>query len=78
MGGADFVQWHGNYELLLHEREVEAAGRELRREGPRRPRRLRTALRRPRLPAALRRRADRQGPTARSSSSCSRPRTWRS
>ena len=22
MGGADFVQWHGNYELLLHQVEL--------------------------------------------------------
>jgi len=36
MGGADFVQWHGNYELLAHQVEIEAAARELRsarREG---------------------------------------------
>ncbi len=30
MGGADFVQWHGNYELLLHQVELEAQARELR------------------------------------------------
>lgn len=36
MGGADFVQWHGNYELLLHEVELEAEARELRARGGRR------------------------------------------
>jgi hypothetical protein len=30
MGGADFVQWHGNYELLLRAREIEESARELR------------------------------------------------
>jgi len=32
MGGADFVQWHGNYELLLHAREIEAEAKALRAE----------------------------------------------
>jgi nitrate/TMAO reductase-like tetraheme cytochrome c subunit len=31
MGGADFVQWHGNYPLLKHTVEIEAAARELRK-----------------------------------------------
>ncbi len=31
MGGADFVQWHGNYELLAHEVELQAQAAELRR-----------------------------------------------
>jgi hypothetical protein len=31
MGGADFVQWHGNYELLLHQVELEAQAEELER-----------------------------------------------
>ncbi len=30
MGGADFVQWHGNYELLLKRTELEAMAAELR------------------------------------------------
>ncbi len=30
MGGADFVQWHGNYELLLKMTELQAMGAELR------------------------------------------------
>jgi len=30
MGGADFVQWHGNYELLAHQIEIEHAAAELR------------------------------------------------
>ncbi len=30
MGGADFVQWHGNYELLLKMTELEAMAEELR------------------------------------------------
>ncbi|MFQ5514883.1 MAG: ammonia-forming cytochrome c nitrite reductase subunit c552 [Myxococcota bacterium] len=30
MGGADFVQWHGAYELLLHRVELESMARELR------------------------------------------------
>ncbi len=33
MGGADFVQWHGNYELLLKQVEIEHAAEELRRRG---------------------------------------------
>jgi len=33
MGGADFVQWHGNYELLRHKVELERQAEELRREG---------------------------------------------
>ncbi|MCH9024968.1 MAG: nitrate reductase [candidate division Zixibacteria bacterium] len=32
MGGADFVQWHGNYELLLHIVEMKQIARELRAE----------------------------------------------
>lgn len=31
MGGADFVQWHGNYELLLKMTEMKKIARELRR-----------------------------------------------
>ena len=30
MGGADFVQWHGNYELLAKLVEMKAAAKELR------------------------------------------------
>lgn len=30
MGGADFVQWHGNYELLVHLAELKEIARELR------------------------------------------------
>ena len=30
MGGADFVQWHGNYPLLAHLVEIRAAAKELR------------------------------------------------
>ena len=30
MGGADFVQWHGNYELLLKMTELKKIARELR------------------------------------------------
>lgn len=33
MGGADFVQWHGFYELTLHTAEIEEAARTLRRRG---------------------------------------------
>ena len=32
MGGADFVQWHGNYELLLKMVEMEEIAKELRRQ----------------------------------------------
>ena len=32
MGGADFVQWHGNYELLKLMKEMEAMAAELRRK----------------------------------------------
>ena len=32
MGGADFVQWHGNYELLLHIVEMKHIAKELRAE----------------------------------------------
>jgi len=32
MGGADFVQWHGNYELLKHTVDLEAEAAALRRE----------------------------------------------
>jgi hypothetical protein len=35
MGGADFVQWHGNYELLVHQVELQAQAAELRRSGAR-------------------------------------------
>ena len=35
MGGADFVQWHGNYELLLKMTEIEAMARELRERAAR-------------------------------------------
>jgi hypothetical protein len=31
MGGADFVQWHGNYPLLNHLVEIRAAAGELRK-----------------------------------------------
>jgi hypothetical protein len=31
MGGADFVQWHGNYPMLRKKIELEAAAAELRR-----------------------------------------------
>ena len=31
MGGADFVQWHGNYPLLKHTVEINALAAELRR-----------------------------------------------
>ena len=33
MGGADFVQWHGNYELLSKLVEMRAEARSLRHEG---------------------------------------------
>ena len=32
MGGADFVQWHGNYELLRQTSELEEMARGLRAE----------------------------------------------
>jgi hypothetical protein len=32
MGGQDFTQWHGNYELLKHTVEINAQAKELRRE----------------------------------------------
>ena len=32
MGGADFVQWHGNYPLLKHTVELKAMADEMRRE----------------------------------------------
>jgi nitrate/TMAO reductase-like tetraheme cytochrome c subunit len=32
MGGADFVQWHGNYPILKHTVEMQATAAELRRE----------------------------------------------
>jgi hypothetical protein len=32
MGGADFVQWHGNYELLRHRIRLDAQAEELRRD----------------------------------------------
>jgi hydroxylamine dehydrogenase len=31
MGGADFVQWHGNYPLLKHEKEIQEMAEQLRR-----------------------------------------------
>ena len=31
MGGADFVQWHGNYPMLKHTVEIKAMAEELRR-----------------------------------------------
>ena len=34
MGGADFVQWHGNYELLAKMVELESMAEELRRRDP--------------------------------------------
>ena len=40
MGGADFVQWHGNYELLLKMTELKAIAKSL-RENPQEPRRTR-------------------------------------
>ena len=33
MGGADFVQWHGNYELLSKRIEIEELAKALRQEG---------------------------------------------
>ena len=33
MGGADFVQWHGNYELLLLRVELEEMAEEIRARG---------------------------------------------
>jgi hydroxylamine dehydrogenase len=33
MGGADFVQWHGNYELLRHKNMIDEAAKELRGHG---------------------------------------------
>jgi hypothetical protein len=30
MGGADFVQWHGNYELLRLKTKIEREAKELR------------------------------------------------
>ncbi len=32
MGGADFIQWHGNYPMLTHLIEIRAMAKELRRE----------------------------------------------
>jgi len=32
MGGADFVQWHGNYPMLQHTVEIRHAAEELRRQ----------------------------------------------
>jgi hypothetical protein len=32
MGGADFIQWHGNYPMMTHMIEIEAMAKELRRE----------------------------------------------
>jgi hydroxylamine dehydrogenase len=37
MGGADFVQWHGNYPMLARSVELKAKGEELRRQHARRP-----------------------------------------
>jgi len=36
MGGADFVQWHGNYELLAHEVELKAEAAQIREDHERR------------------------------------------
>jgi len=33
MGGADFVQWHGNYEILLKMTELKTMAKELRAHG---------------------------------------------
>ena len=35
MGGPDFVQWHGNYELLAKMREMEEIAATLRRDATR-------------------------------------------
>jgi hypothetical protein len=32
MGGADFVQWHGNYELLSHLVELKAEAARIRKD----------------------------------------------
>ena len=32
MGGADFVQWHGNYPILKHTVEIKAKAKRLREE----------------------------------------------
>jgi hypothetical protein len=32
MGGADFVQWHGNHPIVKATKEIEAMAAELRRE----------------------------------------------
>jgi hydroxylamine dehydrogenase len=32
MGGADFVQWHGNYPILKHTVEMKATADQMRRE----------------------------------------------
>jgi hypothetical protein len=32
MGGADFVQWHGNYPILQHTVEIKAEAQRLREE----------------------------------------------
>jgi hypothetical protein len=37
MGGADFVQWHGNYPILKHTVDLQAAADELRREHGKKP-----------------------------------------
>jgi hypothetical protein len=37
MGGADFVQWHGNYEILRLTRELEKQAKELRANHPAAP-----------------------------------------
>jgi hydroxylamine dehydrogenase len=31
MGGADFIQWHGNYPILKHSAEIRSAAEEMRR-----------------------------------------------
>jgi hypothetical protein len=38
MGGADFVQWHGNYPMLARTVELKAKGEALRRQHASRPR----------------------------------------
>jgi hypothetical protein len=37
MGGADFVQWHGNYPLLKHTVEIKSMAEELRRDHGKKP-----------------------------------------
>src|SRR4051794_12450694 len=37
MGGADFVQWHGNYPMLKHATEIKSMAEEMRRVHERKP-----------------------------------------